>query len=507
MNVHASRQFPFKNILIVCIYFLLSLVGILHHEIWLDEAHHFLLARDSSSLCNLFFNARYDGHPLLWNVLLYVLTQFTHDVFYMQLFHVIISTTAVFVFVKYSPFGFIEKLCIIFGYFIFYEYNIISRNYALGLLFLFTICAVLSSGKRKYFILFTLLLLLANTHLFYLICSIPLFIISFNLFIKEKHSYKLIFLVVGVYFAAIVIAFIQIIPPSDHFLGHYNNAPYFSFARIGKAFSIPLKGFIHIPDVFKYNFWNTNLLVDISKPLSILLSLFFLLFSFIIFHDKPTSLIIFYFSALGIIFFIYISPIVAGVRYFGFIFMLFLISLWLSKTPRFSFTKPVLPAYSLFFSTMREKIFAPAFTIILATQLFSSAYAFYMDYKNPFSEAKNVVMYLMENNMTDNFILVSDHTTGPPISAYLGKKIYYPENNNYESFCLWNTYPFILTSAELNEKIQNLLEQQNIKKMVLILSHKFFMRADSKYKANFLKGFDHSIMKSENYYIYSIEKK
>lgn len=43
----------FEVLLLTGSFFILSLIGVLYHEVWLDEAHHFLLARDSSSFYEL----------------------------------------------------------------------------------------------------------------------------------------------------------------------------------------------------------------------------------------------------------------------------------------------------------------------------------------------------------------------------------------------------------------------------------------------------------------------
>src|SRR5690349_21352468 len=98
------RRFNIQYFFIAGFYFLTSLWEILHHEMWLDEMHHFLLARDSSSLGELAFNARYDGHPLLWDSLLYFLTCFSRNPFYMQLLNILISVAAVIIFLRNTPF-------------------------------------------------------------------------------------------------------------------------------------------------------------------------------------------------------------------------------------------------------------------------------------------------------------------------------------------------------------------------------------------------------------------
>src|ERR1051325_7144692 len=122
------------------LYFALSLVGIWHHEFFIDEAHHWLLARDSGSVSELVANTRIEGHPLSWSFLLFVLTRFTSNPFWMQLLHIVISTTTGFVFLRKAPFSWGFKILFIFGYFMIFEYNLISRNYMLAIGFLFCAC-------------------------------------------------------------------------------------------------------------------------------------------------------------------------------------------------------------------------------------------------------------------------------------------------------------------------------------------------------------------------------
>ena len=69
------KQIDFLTICLALLFFLLSLFGVINHEIWLDESHHWLLARDSTSLSDLIKNTRYEGHPIPWNILLYFLSR------------------------------------------------------------------------------------------------------------------------------------------------------------------------------------------------------------------------------------------------------------------------------------------------------------------------------------------------------------------------------------------------------------------------------------------------
>ncbi|MEW6733270.1 MAG: hypothetical protein AB1489_18220, partial [Acidobacteriota bacterium] len=83
-------------------FLLLGLIGLNHHEMWGDELQAWLIARDSQSIPDLFHNLRYEGHPALWHIGLYLLSRFTHDPIAMQVFHLLLATTAIYIFTRFS---------------------------------------------------------------------------------------------------------------------------------------------------------------------------------------------------------------------------------------------------------------------------------------------------------------------------------------------------------------------------------------------------------------------
>lgn len=160
--------------LLIFLYFFLGLIGILNHAMWRDELNPWLIARDSESIVELFQNIKYEGHPGVWYICLSVLNQFTHNPVAMQITHLIIATGAIYIFLNFSPFTRLQKLLFTFGYLPFYEYLLISRNYAIGVLFVFAFCALYPTRKKNYFSLSLLLFLLANTNAYCLFISIAL---------------------------------------------------------------------------------------------------------------------------------------------------------------------------------------------------------------------------------------------------------------------------------------------------------------------------------------------
>src|SRR5450432_1776006 len=82
-----------QSLLLLSVYLLISIIGLAHHELWLDEAQHFLIGRDSHSMSSMYYNMRYDGHPRLWNWLIYLITHYiTPSYIGLQVFHLLITT-------------------------------------------------------------------------------------------------------------------------------------------------------------------------------------------------------------------------------------------------------------------------------------------------------------------------------------------------------------------------------------------------------------------------------
>ena len=71
-RVHHLSSRPTDNLgvhrlawVITSVFFLLGAYLLSNHEMWGDEMQAWLLARDSTSVPNLFANLKYEGHPAL----------------------------------------------------------------------------------------------------------------------------------------------------------------------------------------------------------------------------------------------------------------------------------------------------------------------------------------------------------------------------------------------------------------------------------------------------------
>ena len=63
------------------------------HEMYVDEAQAWLIARDSGNLLELVQHLRYEGHPALWYLLLYLPAHLSASLVWMQVVNYVLSLT------------------------------------------------------------------------------------------------------------------------------------------------------------------------------------------------------------------------------------------------------------------------------------------------------------------------------------------------------------------------------------------------------------------------------
>lgn len=140
-------------------------LGASWHEMWRDELRAWLIARDSITPLALLENIECEGHPALWYLLVWPITRFTHDPEAMKLLNLPLMAAAVFLIARFAPGPKIVRALIAFGYFPVYEYGVLARNYAIGILGLVAFCIAFPHRRRHPLVLGAVLLLTAHTSL------------------------------------------------------------------------------------------------------------------------------------------------------------------------------------------------------------------------------------------------------------------------------------------------------------------------------------------------------
>jgi len=427
------------NLLILPVFFILSLVGIFHHEIWLDEAQHFLIARDSGSLRELFRVCRIEGHPVLWNIILFIITRLTSNPFWMQFVHILISTCTVFLILK-SKLNIAEKITVIFGYYLFYEYNIISRNYGISALMMILLIYFYIRDPGSIIRLAVIIFLLAQTHLFSLLFSVA-FVLTYIIHRRKplsELSNRILIIAGLIILTGWVISAYFIIPPWQYgmkFLS-YDSSGYFSTERIVRTVSVGLKGIFYIPDYNApgHHFFNTHyyLTLNLKVWAIYLLSIIALAIPSFIIKSNRFAIILYCTFLIIFIAVYFFLPLVYGIRYFGFIYIVFICCYLVAR--------PQVKKTGIFTSI-----------IIFTLQFVNGIYAYSMDFKYPFSEGKEVSSYLGEARLKNEKVYILNPALRPAISAYTGERFFGTENGGLLSYCRWDeSLPDSILKSKLN---------------------------------------------------------
>ena len=401
-------------------------------------------------------------------------------------------------------------MLIIFGYFVFYEYTVISRNYSVGMM-LIIICCVLYRRRANHYFLFAVLLgVLANTHLFALLVSVAFFIaLAVDYFFyqapTQRQKRSVVFGTL-LYAGCLLLGWIQMIPPTDS-IAYTLLTGDFSGPRINNALSILTQSFFPIPQWNTTGWWNTNFLVLHTPASHNLIPILILAIPFLIFARKPVAMIIFYFTAISTMLFIFFFW-VGGVRYLGFVLISFIASLWVAE---YYPSIPLVKMNKTFVAI--SHILALVFIyVVLIIQVTAGGIAWAIDFERPFSQSRNAALYLADHHLTGDPVAVSSCDVGVPISGYLDQKCFDAQINEWGSFCEWN-----LLSQVSNDTIFDRLKKFSKKQdrdVTVILNYPLFnvtspaendlVYEDSLLQVRFLKEFSGSNVKSENYFIYKI---
>jgi hypothetical protein len=481
----------------------LGIILALRHEMWRDEVNVWLIARDHSSPIEILRHLKYDGHPGLWHLSVFALKHIFPYPIAMQMLHLIIAATTVYLFARFSPFTRLQKALFTFGYFSFYEYAIISRNYALSILLLFLFCVLFPKRFEKFPLVGFILFLLAHTSVHALILAISIGLALFVEYIfsteKRRETNKL---QIGIGFFLIafgmITSFFQLRPPPDYgfAVGWMTK---FDPQHLRSVFSLISKVFIPVPQ-FTFNFWGSNILDKFPASITVhlVLSSLILLWAILLLVKKPIALLMYISGTIGLLAFFYLKYF-GGIRHWGFLFMLFLASVWIEKYCRNMEHKwRPLDKISLAFRRHKNKVL----TLILAIHLVGGVVAAQYDYRYTFSQAKATAKFIKKEKLDDLIIAGDEYTGVAPVGGYLGKKLYYPRVHRFGSF--WILKKGWLPDVTVDDVLKEVMRLGEEKKqdVLILLNYPLDEQKAEEYSLAKVSEFVSAIVGYEQYYLY-----
>lgn len=162
MKKNINKETIFK-IIIFILYSILNFVLLLKHEPWRDEIHAWLMSK-VYSIPELFVASRFDGHPILWHLILMPFAKLNFPIIALNIISYILVMISAYLFLFKTNLSILFKIIVLFTIPFTYTYSAISRNYSLILLLLVIIGIFYNKRYDKPIIYSILICLLIHAH-------------------------------------------------------------------------------------------------------------------------------------------------------------------------------------------------------------------------------------------------------------------------------------------------------------------------------------------------------
>lgn len=150
---------------VLLIYGAITLIGALNHEMWLDEAQAWVIARDTD-IADLFGVLKAEGHPPLWYIILMPFAKLGFPVGLGSVISWVFMTLSAAVLLYAVKGELFLKIAILCSSGFLYLNSVMLRSYCIVPLLLFLIAAVYEKRRERPVVYGLLLALLADTHVF-----------------------------------------------------------------------------------------------------------------------------------------------------------------------------------------------------------------------------------------------------------------------------------------------------------------------------------------------------
>ena len=488
-----------------------------HHEMWRDEIQAWLLARDSTSVFNLFANLKYEGHPGLWHLCLMPLSRISHSPVMMQMFHLLITGITVYLFVRYAPFNWFQKLLFCFGYFVVYEYAIVARNYALGLLLITVFCVLFKERYKRFIWIGCVLFLLAHTSVHALIVTIGIgialcceyvfggqFLKSLNeeiAAIENKSSIWIGFALISI---GIITAVLQLNPPPDTGFAVAWNFNY-DTKRVNNIVKLISRAYLPITRPVS-GFWGSNLLTTypLFQTIQVPLCYFLMLLSVLLFLKRPTALLTYFISTFGLLAFFYVKYH-GSIRHHGFLFLTFLMCCWIYReSPVVNFSKAEQGETGSTVNRVLNVAGTSVLTLLLICHAVGGVIAVRMEHRYVFSYGKLTAEYIKSQGMQSLPMIGNKDSAVSTVVGYLQepRQIYYPRSSRFGSFIRWDKARTPSISKRRVIEAAKTLSNEKSQAVLIILNGSLSAKQIEQYKLSFLVKFTGSTVRDEGFYLY-----
>jgi hypothetical protein len=393
---------------------------VLSHKPWLDEWQALQIALQSPDFLALLENLRYEGHPPLWYLVLQITAITVPAGFVLKAAALPIALTSQLILLLRAPFLRTERLLLATGFFILFDFTVLSRSLSLGVMLL-----LIATAYRKQRWSWVAVSLLPLTDFLFGVLSIGFVIIAW----KEQRLWRpgiALWIICG------FIAAWSVRPASDMLPALLLNGPVEDsirfIARLG-ALLLPL----HMTE--GQLVWNALPPLGLALPAGV----GWLAFSWLILKDDRFSASLFFsFTAITFLFSIAVYPL--AIRHLSLAVILLVLLLWRLREAG----GPIQP------------MFLGWASVASACGLVVAGYSLFV----PFDNAEAAARYIEEQGLRERHWVSFPDSRAQGVSALLGIEFERLEQSCTQSFIRWNYRTRIKKTSEMEEEMAKIAARQ-----------------------------------------------
>jgi hypothetical protein len=391
-------------------YVAVEIVGACRHEPWFDELQAWNIARASATPAQVAANGRYCGHPPLWYLMLWVAARVTHSVAGLHAVQLVAATGVAALVLFGAPFRPLFRVLLLGGYYFLFEYGVLCRNYAAGVLLLFGLCIVQRRGPRVRPVLYYALLFgLANVHFLFLLLAVSLHVSVLWVEARRgtlQRNEVIRHAALGA--GLTLIPFLFILPPRD---SQMTPAFWLSLWAPDNFFSVlvaPLRALVPLPAWWRHQFWNTQALLELAgdhsggRVVAVCASVALVGLIFRVLPRRGQARLFLALSFALCLATAVFFPLTSA-RYAGVLFIAFLAALWIADAPGSRLGNIVV-------------------TSLLLVQAVAGLFALQRDLRFPF--AGSTMVPTLAAKIPHDGPIVADYTSLESVTAFLDRPVF-----------------------------------------------------------------------------------
>ena len=401
------------------------------HEMYLDEVQPWLFVRNAHSLLPVIQHLRYESHPALWFVLLYLASRISSSVVMMQCVNFVLAISMAWSVLSSRSLSMAVRVLIVFGVSVFFVSGVLARDYMLAGLLLILASRCLLARPKRHWLGMVLISLAINAHFLAIPVAFSILIWLYLLApesdlasVRSKFRERRFWASVSLITVALIACFFTVRPAKDMSMRlGFSGGNLFEYLvlAVGRVWHY----FLPISLDTSSSIRNGALALPAYSDALITLVLFSVAIA--ILPGKTSR----YFMIMASV--LWTAAAVATVRvpletHSTFIIFSYIIALLASKEDGPS--RPLLPQY----------IAEPMLLVLLAIQVSICAEFCIKEWTSPFSAGKAVAQWLKVSGLVGHPLVVQSELPAPAVLAYTGiPTAYFPACRCNRPYVLYNT--------------------------------------------------------------------